>query len=349
MAKISRTAFLSFRSDNPKSAIQKPKWTAFLATLVLLAGFVGVVEAQQQSKIPRIGFLIAPSRAFFSARLEAFRDDLRNLGYIEGKNIVIEYRYAEGKLDHLPKLAAELIGSKVDVMVTSGPASRVATNATKTIPIVFVGVQDPVEAGLVASLARPGGNVTGFSIFAPELGGKRLEILKEVVPKLTRVAFLRGWGLQGGPGGSAKETQAAAQGMGLQLQIFQVKDSNDFDPAFETIIKNRAEALLMNPGAVINTYQVRIVDFAAKNRLPAMYSALEIVDAGGLMSYAPNPTDQYRRAAVYVDKILKGTKPAELPVEQPKKFEFIINLKAAKQIGLTIPPNVLARADRVIR
>jgi putative tryptophan/tyrosine transport system substrate-binding protein len=318
-----------------------------VAVVVVLLAIAVIAEAQQPAKMYRIGFLAAPSRSFFAARMEGFQQGLRNLGYIEGKNILIEYRYAEAKLNRLPELAAELVSLKVDLIVTSGPASRAAKNATKTIPIVFAGVQDPVANGLVDSLARPGGNVTGLSILAPELGGKRLELLQEVVPKTTRVAFL--WG--GGPGApfSVKETQAAAQALGLQFQSLEVRDLKDFDSAFEAITKNRAQALLTNPGPVMNTHQARIIEFAAKNRLPAMYAGPESVDAGGLMSYSANPADQFRRAAVYVDKILKGAKPAELPVEQPKKIEFIINLKAAKQIGLTIPPNVLARADRVIK
>jgi putative ABC transport system substrate-binding protein len=323
------------------------KKLVWLVVLLFLASTT-FVEAQQSGKMFRIGFLVTPSRSFFAARMEGFQQGLRNLGYIEGKNIVIEYRYAEGKADRLPELAAELVSLRVDLIVTSGPALWAAKNATKTIPIVFTGVQDPVATGVVDSLAKPGGNVTGLSILAPELGGKRLELLKEVVPKITRVAFL--WaGLGPGAPLSVKETQAAAQAMGLQLQSLEVRDLKDFDSAFEAITKNRAQALLTNPGPVINTHQARIVEFAAKNRLPAMYAAPESVDAGGLMSYGPNPTDQYRRAAVYVDKILKGAKPADLPVEQPIKFEFIINLKAAKQIGLTIPPNVLVRADKVIK
>jgi ABC-type uncharacterized transport system substrate-binding protein len=306
------------------------------------------VEAQQPGKMYRIGFLVAPSRSFFAARMDGFRQGLRDLGYIEGKNIVIEYRYAEGKLDRLPELAAELVSLKVDLIVTSGPASRAAKNATKTIPIVFAGVQDPVATGLVDSLAMPGGNVTGLSILAPELGGKRLELLKEVVPKITRVAFFWG-GLGPGAPVSVKETRAAAEALGLQFQSLEVRDSKDFDGAFKAITKNRAQALLTNPGPITNTHQARIVEFAAKNRLPAMYAAPEFVEAGGLMSYASNPTDEFRRAATYVDKILKGAKPAHLPVEQPTKFEFIVSLKTAKHIGLTIPPNVLARVDKVIK
>jgi putative tryptophan/tyrosine transport system substrate-binding protein len=324
------------------------KKTIILLLVTAALASVHPVEAQRSGKMYRIGFLVTPSRSFFAARMDGFRQGLRDLGYIEGKNIVIEYRYAEGKLDRLPELAAELVSLKVDLIVTSGPASRAAKNATKTIPIVFAGVQDPVATGLVDSLAMPGGNVTGLSILAPELGGKRLELLKEVVPKITRVAFFWG-GLGPGAPVSVKETRAAAEALGLQFQSLEVRDSKDFDGAFKAITKNRAQALLTNPGPIINTHQARIVEFAAKNRLPAMYAAPESVDAGGLMFYGPNPTDQYRRAAVYVDKILKGAKPADIPVEQPTKFEFIINLKAAKQIGLTIPPNVLARADKVIK
>jgi len=316
-----------------------------LPALILTA--IHIAEAQQSIKIPRIGFLVVPSRSFFADRMESFRQELHSLGYVEGKNILIEYRCAEGKLDRLPELAKELVGVKVDLIVTTSTQSVLAAkNATRTIPIVFAAVQDPVASGIVNSLARPGGNATGSSILGPDLGGKRLELLKEVVPKITQVAFLSG--LIATPV-TVKETQAAAQALGLQFQSLEVGDSKDFDRAFEAITKNPAQALLTNPGAIINSHQARIIQFAAKNRLPAMYAGPEFVDAGGLMSYAPSYTDLFRRAAVYVDKILKGVKPAELPVEQPTKFEFVINLKAAKQIGLTIPPNVLARADKVIR
>ena len=316
-----------------------------LPALILTA--IHIAEAQQSIKIPRIGFLVVPSRSFFADRMESFRQELHSLGYVEGKNILIEYRYAEGKLDRLPELAKELVGVKVDLIVTTSTQSVLAAkNATRTIPIVFAAVQDPVASGIVNSLARPGGNATGSSILGPDLGGKRLELLKEVVPKITQVAFLSG--LIATPV-TVKETQAAAQALGLQFQSLEVGDSKDFDRAFEAITKNPAQALLTNPGAIINSHQARIIQFAAKNRLPAMHAGPEFVDAGGLMSYAPSYTDLFRRATVYVDKILKGVKPAELPVEQPTKFEFVINLKAAKQIGLTIPPNVLARADKVIR
>jgi putative ABC transport system substrate-binding protein len=319
-----------------------------LALWALLLALSVPAKAQQPSKVPKIGFLVVPSRSFFADRMESFRQGLHSFGYVEGKNILIEYRYAEGKLDRLPELAKELVGVKVYLIVTTGTPSVLAVkNATRTIPIVFAGVQDPVVAGIINSLARPGGNATGLSILGPELGGKRLELLKEVVPKITQVAFL--WGLGPAAPVTVKETQAAAQTLGLRLQSLEVGDSKDFDRAFEAITKNRAQALLTNPGPIINTHQARIIEFATKNRLPAMYAGPEFVNAGGLMSYAPDYTHQFLRIAVYVDKILKGTKPADLPVEQPMKFEFIINLKAAKQIGLTIPPNVLARADRVIK
>ena len=304
-----------------------------------------IAEAQQPKKVPRIGFLAAPSQSFFSARAEGFRQGLRNLGYIEGKNIVIEYRYAEGNQGRLPDLAAELVSLRVDVIVATGAGGLAAKNATQTIPIVFAAVQDPVASGLVDSLAKPGGNVTGLSILAPELSGKRLELLKEVVPKITRVAFL--WGSSALV--TKKETQTAAKALGLQFQSLEVRDSKDFDTVFEAATKGRVQALLTSPSSFLNTHQARIIEFVTKNRLPAMYGEPEFVDAGGLMSYTLNAADLFRRAATYVDKILKGRKPADLPVEQPTKFEFIINLKAAKQIGLTIPPNVLARADRVIK
>jgi putative ABC transport system substrate-binding protein len=315
----------------------------YLTVGALLFALAVTAQAQQPGKLPRIGFLVAPSQAFFANRLEAFRQGLRELGYVEGKNINIEVRYADGKRNRLSELAAELVHLNVEVIVASGPGSLAAKSATKTIPIVFAAVQDPITSGLVESLARPGGNVTGLSTLAPELGGKRLEILKEVVAKISRIAFL--WGTEV----SAKETLSVAQGLGVQLQSFEVRDAKDLDSALDAATKQRAQAMLMSADAFFNTHQSRIIEFAAKTRLPAMYASAESVDAGGLMSYAPNQISQFHRAATYVDKILKGTKPADLPVEQPMKFEFVINLKTAKQIGVTIPPNVLARADRVIR
>ena len=319
--------------------------------VVLLVGlaFASVAQAQQTGKVPRIGFLGGASASFYAARTNAFRQGLNELGYTEGKNIVIEYRYAEGKFDRLPNLAAELVGLKLDVIVAvPTPSVLAAQKASATTPIVFASVADPVASGLVTSLARPGGNITGLTILNPELSGKRLELLKEAIPNVIRVAAL--WN----PANPAqelvwKEIQAAAQELRLRLQSLEVRSANDFDIAFEAALRERAQALIPSPEPLINTQLKRIVEFAAKNRLPAMYGGPEVVDAGGLMSYAPNYTEQYRRAAVYVVKILKGTKPADLPVEQPTKFEFVINLKTAKQIGLTIPPNVLARADRVIK
>ncbi len=305
-------------------------------------------EAQQPAGIPRIGILIAPSASILSARVEAFRQRLRELGYVEGKNIVIEYRYAEGKLERLPDLAAELVRLKVDVIVTAGPATLAAKKASATIPIVFAAANDPVGTGLVSSLARPGGNITGLSIMAPDLDGKRLELLKEAFPKVARVAFL--WQPAGSRGNLAlTEMEAAAKALGVKLQSLEVRGLDDFDSAFARAKRDGAQALITTHNPLITTQQRQVLDFAAKNRLPAMYPDSEFVEAGGLMSYAPNYTDLFRRAADFVDKILKGTKPADIPVEQPTKFEFVVNLKAAKQIGVTVPPNVLARADRVIR
>jgi putative ABC transport system substrate-binding protein len=316
-----------------------------LALGAVLFAFCVRAEAQQPKKTGRIGYLSLLS-PFSSPRRESFRQGLRELGYVEGQNIVIEYKYTE-ELERLAEAAAELVNRRVDVIVASGPAAFAAKTITNLIPIVFVGVQDPVASGLVRSLAMPGGHITGISNLAPELGEKRLELLKEAVPKITRIAFLF---TSSTPDARLElNTQTVAQSLRVQLQSLEVRDAKDFDSALEAIAKSHAQALLTSTGAIFNRHQTRIVEFAAKTRLPAMYAALEFVDAGGLMSYAPNSADQYRRAAVYVDKILKGTKPADLPVEQPKKFEFVISLKTAKQIGLTIPPNVLARADKVIK
>jgi putative ABC transport system substrate-binding protein len=318
----------------------------FLIIAVLGGG--AIAEAQQAARIPRIGILFAASASVSLPRVEAFRQRLRELGYVEGKNVVIEYRYAEGKFERLPDLVAELVRLKVDVVVATGRAIFVAKKAIATIPIVFAGAGDPVGTGLVSSLARPGGNITGLSLMSPDLNGKRLELLKEAFPKVARVAFL--WS-SGGPSGNLPltEMEAAAKALGLKLQSLGVRTLDDFDSAFARAKREGAQALITNASGLINTQQRQVLDFAAKNRLPAMYPDSEFVEAGGLMSYTPNHTDLFRRAADYVDKILKGTKPADLPVEQPMKFEFIINLKAAKQIGVTVPPNVLVRANKVIR
>ena len=308
-----------------------------------------IAEAQQPAKIPRIGFVTATPLASIAARIEAFRQGLRDVGYVEGKNILIEYRDGEGKPDRFPEVAAELVRLKVDVIITGGPTvTRPVKEATSTIPIVMAQDIDPVGSGFIASLARPGGNITGLSTLAPEISGKQLELLKEAVPKLTRVAVL---GTSNTPGNaqSLKETESAAGVLGVQVQYLDVVGAKDFESAFRAAGKARANAFLALASPVINSQRHQVIELAIKNRLPAIYARSEFVDQGGLMTYGVNINDLFRRAAIYVDKILKGTKPADLPVEQPRKFEFIINLKAAKQIGLTIPPNVLARADRVIK
>ena len=274
---------------------------------------------------------------------------LRQRGYIEGQTIAIEYRYTQGKVDRAPELAAELVRLKVDVIVTAGPQStHVAKEATLTIPIVMGFDNDPVGSGFVASLARPGGNITGLSTFAPELSGKQLELLKEIVPKLSRVTVL-GDSNEPGNAQALKEVELAAGAFKIQLQYLDVLHLKDIENSFQSASKQRAGAVLVLAGPVMPAHRTEVANLAAKNRLPAMYFRSDFVEAGGLMTYSVNYNDLARRAATYVDKILKGSKPADLPVEQPKKFEFVINLKAAKQIGLTITPNVLARADKVIR
>ena len=318
-----------------------------LATVLLTTA--PPAEAQQAKKIPRIGYLTVSSLSANAARIEAFRQGLRELGYVEGKNIVIEWRSAEGKFERQGELAAELVRLKVDVIVTSGPTmTRAAKEATVTIPIVMAFDSDPIGNGFVASLARPGGNITGLSALSPELSGKQLELLKEIIPKLSRAAVL---GNSSEPANSKtlKEIELAAGTLRVQLQPLDVLGPKDIETAFREASKGHAEALLVLPSAVISDHRSRIANLALKNRLPVMYFRREFVEDGGLMSYGTSFTDLSRRTATYVDKILKGAKPADLPVEQPIKFEFIINLKAAKQIGLTIPPNVLARADRVIK
>ena len=320
---------------------------ALLVGLVLVS--VHFAEAQQPTKIPRIGFLAAVSLSANSARFEAFRQGLRELGYMEGKNIIIEWRSSEGKADRLPGLAAELVRLKVDMIVSGGStATRPAKEATNTIPIVMAQDTDPVGNGFVASLARPGGNITGLATLAPELSGKQLELMKEIVPRLSRVAVL-GTSTRSGNAQSLKETELAAGAFGVKLQYLDILSPKDIETAFRAASKDRADAVLVLTSPFATSQRTQIADLAVKNRLPAIYDRAEFVEDGGLMTYSVSSTDLFRRAAIYVDKILKGAKPADLPVEQPIKFEFIINLKAAKQIGLTIPPNVLARADKVIK
>ena len=317
-----------------------------IAFLLLILTAVDLAEAQQ-AKVSRIGYLGATTPG--SAPAEAFRQGLRDLGYVEGKNIIIEYRYAEGVNERFANLAAELVSLKVDVILTGGtPATQAAKNATQTVPIVMVNTVDPVGTGLVASLARPGGNITGLTNVSGEFAGKLLELLKEAFPKVSRVAVL--WDpANAGNALSLGEIKVAARALQITLQSAEVHGPDDFEPAFSAIKKERAGGLIVLRNVIASAYLARIVDSTAKSRLPTMYTQSDYVDAGGLMSYGPNLANLYRRAAVYVVKMLKGTKPAELPVEQPTKFQFIINLKAAKQIGLTIPPTVLARADKVIK
>jgi len=321
---------------------------SILVVVVLLA--LGVIaEAQQANKVPRIGYLTGAARSSMSARTEAFRQGLRQLGYVEGKNIVIEWRFAEGNPDRTPTLLADLVRLKVDVIVTGGSGvTRRAKEATSTIPIVMAQDFDPVRNGFVASLARPGGNITGLATLRPELSGKQLELLKEIIPKLSRVAF---FGTSTNPGNAEalKETELAAGALGAKLQYVDVLSPKDIEAAFRAAVKGQADAVLWQvQGSVSSSRRPEIAELAVKSRLPAIYyNPNEVEAGGGLMSYGVSLPDLDRRAATYVDKILKGAKPAELPVEQPTKFEFVINLKTAKQIGLTRPPNVLVRADRV--
>jgi ABC-type uncharacterized transport system substrate-binding protein len=313
----------------------------------LLLALYFPAHAQQTTKVPRIGYLTGATPDGQTARIESFRQGLRELGYVEGKNITVEYRYAEGKLDRLPALAAELVRLKVDVIVTGGGnITSVAKEATATIPIVMSQDSDPVGNGFVASLARPGGNITGLSSLAPEIRGKQLELLKEIIPKLSRVAV---FGTSTPTTSRLRETDVAAGAFKVTLQYLAVLSPKDIETAFQAAGKGRADAVLVLTGPIFNSHRTRITKLAVKSRLPAIYSNSQYVVDGGLMTYGASLPDLDRRVATYVDKILKGAKPADLPIEQPKKFELIINLKAAKQIDLTIPPNVLVRADRVIK
>jgi|SRR5215471_2800428 len=318
--------------------------------LIAVLLIAGSAEAQQPAKVPRIGFLGGVSPSANSARIAAFRQGLAELGYVEGKNILIEWRHTEAaKLDRLPVLAAELVRLKIEIIVTGGPpATRSAKEATATIPIVMGFDDDPVGNGFVKSLARPGGNITGLSALAPEISGKQLELLREIVPRLSRVVVL-GTSIRPGNRQALEEIEVAAQAFGMKLQYLDVLGPKDIETAFRAASTGRADAVLVLSSPVFTSERTQIVDLAAKSRLPAMYPQQEFVQEGALMTYSVSVTNMYRRAATYVDKILKGAKPADLPIEQPTKFEFVINLKAAKQIGLTIPPNVLARANRVIR
>ena len=323
---------------------------SILVAVVLLAVAV-IAEAQQAKKIPRIGYLSLLDPASESARAEAIRLALRERGYIEGQNIAIEYRYTEGKRDRAPELAAELVRLKVDIiLVAVGATIRAAKNATKTIPIVMVGPgPDPVETGLVESLARPGGNVTGMTNLSRELGGKRLELLNEAVTKVARVAVLYDQANTASAIEVKEDLPVAARALRLTLQPWEIRDADGFERVFAALNKQRPDGLYVTGGPLMRAHQKRIVGLTLKSRLPSVYTSREFVDAGGLMSYGADEAESYRRVAYYVDRILNGAKPADLPVEQPTKFEFVINLKTAKQIGVTIPPDVLARATRLIK
>jgi putative ABC transport system substrate-binding protein len=330
---------------NRRTAIQR------LATIFLTTA--SLAHAQQPKKVPRIGYLSNSDPATESTRAEGIRLALRERGYIEEQNIAIEYRYAEGKRDRVPELAAELVRLKVDIIVVAGGAGtiRAAKNATKTIPIIMVGLgADPVEAGLVKSLARPGGNVTGITNLGRQLGGKRLELLKEAVPKVARVAVLYDPAIPTSVLDVKEVLPVAARALRLTIQPWEVRAADGFEKVFAALNKQRPDGLYVPAsGPIINNNQKRIVGFALKSRLPSMYDSRDAVDAGGLMYYGADLAESYRRVAYFVDRILKGAKPADLPVEQPMKFEFVINLKTAKQIGVTIPQSVLFRATKVIK
>jgi putative ABC transport system substrate-binding protein len=350
--------FLDSLTDNLKSktctelsrSIKNPKWLGLFA-IILTSAFGGAAaEAQQPATIPRVVYLSVDIASSMAPRVDSFRRGLRDLGYVEGKNIVVESRFSDGKVDRLSALVTEILQLRVDVIVSAGPSvTRPVKAATSTIPIVMTQDSDPVGNGFVTSLAHPGGNVTGLSSVDTDLSGKRLDLLKEIIPRISRVAV---FGTSTNPGNkqSLREIQRGAEAVGIKLQYFDVLSFNDIETAFRAASKVRAEAVIYNVlGPIDSVNRPEVITLATKNRLPVIYELASYVLAGGLMSYGINLPDLDRRAATYVDKILKGAKPADLPVEQPIKFEFIINLIAAKQIGLTIPPNVLVRADRVIK
>jgi len=320
-----------------------------IVTLILSLLTVPLTStAQQTAKVPRLGLLIPGSSSAYAPSIEAFGHGLRDLGYVEGRNIAIEYRYAEGKVERFPDLAAELVRLKVDVIVAAGPAIRAARQATTTIPIVMAVSGNPVGDGLVASLARPGGNITGLSMMIPEVSGKRLALLQEAVPTLSHVAVLWNPAVLGSTV-AFKETQTAAQALGLQLQSLEARSPDEFDQAFATMTREHADALVVISNELFFGHHRQLAELTGRHRLPAMFHLREYAEAGGLMAYGANAQDMYRRAATYVDKILKGAKPADLPVEQPMKFELVINLKAAKALGITMPPSILFQADEVLQ
>jgi putative ABC transport system substrate-binding protein len=342
----------SEKSDESHEETAMSQKIFFLALSAMFFALSVSAQAQQPTKMPRIGYVSGSGDPKTPGPLvEGFRQGLRDLGYIEGKNILVEYRYVEGGLDHVPALVAELVQLKVDVLVAAFTiALRAAKQATKTIPIVMVSATDPIAAGFVDSLARPGGNITGVVRLTRELSGKRLELLKEAVPRISRVGVLWDGNAAPGPAIASKEYEASARSLKLEFQSLEVRGPNaDVDSAFQAAAKGRANALMVVRNRVVDRHSRRIIDLAIKNRLPSAWEGGEFVEAGGLLSYSANDADQFRRAATYVDKILKGANPADLPIEQPTKFEFVINLKTAKLIGLTIPQSVLYRADKVIK
>jgi putative ABC transport system substrate-binding protein len=346
---MTRTEIRDQNSETGKSAPFSALLFALCHLGAVLFPLCLYAQAQQAPKIPRIGFLGPASAAALTSRIEAFRLGLRELGYVEGKNIAIDYRYTDGKAGRIPELAAELVALNPDVIVTSQTPSVLAIKKlSATIPIVFTMLSFPVENGIIASFARPGGNATGLTVLSEELNGKRLELLKEAIPNLNRIAVLSNPANPTQPL-EWQAIQATAQALGIKLQAVGVRISGDFDSAFEAIMKERAQALLFLPEAIFSGNIKRVVGFATQHKLASIYEGSASVEAGGLMSYGPIYSDTFRRAAIYVDKILKGAKPADLPVERPTKFELVINLKTAKQIGVTIPPAVLARADKVIK
>jgi putative tryptophan/tyrosine transport system substrate-binding protein len=333
--------------DQDRAKDMKTKITVLTLCAILFA-LCSSAYGQQPGKIPRIGFLLAGSLSLQAARLKVFREGLRELGYVEGQNIAIEYRAAEGKFDRLPDLAAELVRLEVSMIVTSSTATLLAAKqATNKIPIIAATSGDLVGTGLVASLARPGGNVTGLTAISPDLSGKRLELLKEIVPKASRVAVL--WNPSPWDEEEVRQTEIAAQGLGVKVQSLQVRQAKEFQSAYAAMTREGARAIIIIQGPFTALHRKEIMELTTKNRLPSMCDGENWTDYGCVISYGPNRSDLYRRAATYVDKILKGAKPADLPVEQPTKFEFVINLKAATQIGLNIPQSVLFRADRVIK
>ncbi len=338
---------MSAEDKHAHSAARRRQLLMAVAVLPALT-CMGTPRAQTTASVRRIGMLSATSQADAVPLNQEFRQGMRDLGWVEGKNINFEFRYADGKLDRLAQLAVELVGLKVDVIVASSLSPAIAAQkATKTIPIVMAAPGDPIVAGLVSSLARPGGNITGLTQMAPELAAKRLELLKDLVPKLARVAVL--WNPTGGASPySWKEIQAPARQLGLQLHSLEVSNAAEFDTAFASAAKISPGAMFVISNPLMTIHTKRIVDFAAKSRIPSMYQFSEYVEAGGLLAYGPDRDDMFRRAGIYVDKILKGAKPADLPVEQPTKFELVINLKAAKALGLTIPQSILVRATKVI-